>query len=513
MHISPVLLLANGELVVNIIILCLVLVIPFFSIILSLIYLNRMARIKEDCLAQAEDWEADLREVRPNSMDNLEAVSKVIDQEEDEILSQVWKDVLEDSQTFFKGRWLPPLESYLNPQAVEGPQLINLLSFRPPILFFSISILTATALWIYLRAMPTQFIPALALIPLAIGLASSLFLANSIQELRIVVDEKYQRIYRALSKALPIYNSQQGVALLVDEMLSHESELNDSIQRLEETTSKMATADFAQGISLSVRQIMSQEIAPPLRQASENLGDLARNLDQRQMTGMEKLAGDFSGQLSENLARHLGPLRQELMGLNQLMARTRDFIQESVTVLNSNREYNAKLNQEISQSLRLMTAAKNDLANEMSEVSQNAAIMSETSTKMSQSFAGKQEELASRIKDLDTAMRDALQVFSHGLKTSSASLELAGQLKQDQEQQFDEFSRQLSSLIVKLEEIDQGIKSSSASFTQESAKYVEETLQNFDQSLAEVVERLLFTASALRDAVDNLPASLKQIKN
>lgn len=513
MHFLATLLMANGELMVTIMIIFFALVIPFLLIVLSSVYLTRIARIKADSLAQAEDWEDDLREVRPNSIQNLEAVGKVVAQEEDEVLSQAWQDLVEDSKTFFKGRWLPPLETYLNPQSLEGDSVKNLLSFRSPILIFSVAVLAATALFVYLRSVPSRFMPALALIPFVVGLASTLFLANAVLELRFVLSEKYQRIYCALSKALPIYNSQQGVALLVDEMLEHESQLNDSVKRLEETTAQMAHADFAQGICLSVRQIMSQEVAPPLRQASEVLGDLARNLDQRQMTGMEKLAGDFSGQLSENLARHLGPLRQELLGLNQLMGRTRDFIQESVTVLNSNREYNARLNQEISQSLRLMTAAKNDLANEMSEVSQHVAIMSETGAKMSQSFSGKEEELADRIKDLASAMRDALQVFSHGLKASSESIELAGRLKQEQEQQFEEFSRQLSSLIANLEEIDQGIKTSSASFTQESAKYVQDTLQNFDQSLAEVVERLLFTASALRDAVDALPAALKQVKN
>lgn len=513
MHFSPTLLLAQGNLFEFILIIVFALLIPFILIILSGIYLSRMSHIKADSLAQVEDWEEDLSKLRPNSMANLEAVTACLAQEEDEDLDQAWRDLLEDSETMYKSRWLPPLANYLNLDSLEGPRVKNLLSFRVPILIFSVAALAATILFVYLVSMPSNYQPVLALIPLIIGLASSLFLFNGVSDLRLLVEEKYQRIYRALAKALPVYNSQQGVALLVDEMLSHESHLDDSIRRLEDTTNKMANADFAQGICSSVRQIMSQEVTPPLSQASEVLADLARNLDQRQMTGMENLAGEFSGQLANSLAQHLGPLRQELLNLNQLMGRTKDFIQESVTVLNTNREYNARLNQEISQSLRLMTAAKNDLANEMSEVSQQVAVMADTGSKMSESFAGKEDALADRIKDLSFAMRDALQVFSHGLKAASDSIELAGRLKQEQQAQYEDFSRQLSSLIVNLEEIDQGIKTSSANFTQESANYVKDTLHNFDQSLAEVVERLIFTASALRDAVDALPAVLKQIKN
>ena len=69
----------------------------------------------------------------------------------------------------------------------------------------------------------------------------------------------------------------------------------------------------------------------------------------------------------------------------------------------------------------------------------------------------------------------------------------------------------LAKLIVisELKEISETLRLSSKNFTQESAVYVNQTLKSFDQGLAEVVERLIFTASAIRDAVDALPVALR----
>ena len=82
-------------------------------------------------------------------------------------------------------------------------------------------------------------------------------------------------------------------------------------------------------------------------------------------------------------------------------------------------------------------------------------------------------------------------------------------MQDEQGRQNDDLHERLSNLISELKEISETLRLSSKNFTQESAVYVNQTLKSFDQGLAEVVERLIFTASAIRDAVDALPVALR----
>lgn len=505
---SYLLLQMTTEIISKVLFIALVIIVPIFLIVVSAIYILRMDKLKKFEQSQISQMEEEMKVLPPLSADNFTRLDLIFANENFEKQNLAWRDLREDSQRIYGDRWLLNPQDYLNEGRIENERTLNLLSFRPAVLIFSIALLSAVLVYTYFSS-NEAYNKAWALIPLAAGLTSTLFVYNAILELRYFMQNKYQRIYSAISKTVPVYDSHQGLSLLIDEMLKHESALDNSINEFKLSASKMANSDFSEGICKSVRSIMSQEVTPPIARAGRVLSDLAVNLDQRQMSGMENLSHEFSNQLAVNLAQHLQPLHTELSSLNQLVQDTRAYITSSVNVLNINREHNIQLNKEISESLRLMTLAKNDLANEMSDLSQHVSVMSETGSAMSRAFSGEEDNLAEKIKDLSLSLDHALEVFSQGLKGSSESIEMAGKLKLEQEKQYENVSTQLSRLITNIEELDRSIRNSGNKFTQKSDLYVNETLKAFDEGLAEVVERLIFTTSALREAVESLPRTLE----
>lgn len=156
-----------------------------------------------------------------------------------------------------------------------------------------------------------------------------------------------------------------------------------------------------------------------------------------------------------------------------------------------------------------MGQAKNDLANEMLELSDNIRVVSESSKAMSKTYAGEEYGLSEKIKQLAISMESSTTVLSQNLQGSSEILQLIHEMQDEQGRQNDDLHERLSNLISELKEISETLRLSSKNFTQESASYVNQTLKSFDQGLAEVVERLIFTASAIRDAVDALPVALR----
>jgi hypothetical protein len=59
-------------------------------------------------------------------------------------------------------------------------------------------------------------------------------------------------------------------------------------------------------------------------------------------------------------------------------------------------------------------------------------------------------------------------------------------------------------------ELNQAMEQAMDRFTQQTVQYVDQTLQQFDQGLAAFVERLAYTTTEIQDAVDALPAVLRQ---
>lgn len=488
-----------------------VVAIPLMLVLTAAWYLYRYKRQKAAYTARIETVIEALAPITSLTKENQEPVEDIFAELDWSQAKNRWQAIRRESESRFGGRWLPPLELYLNPETLLPTSLLNLLSQRPAILVFSIGLLAATLSFIYLKTFTSQFFPGLALIPLSVGCIAGLILYNVSRETGKSLEQACQNLQREIARVIPVYTSHSGTALLIDELVSHENKLQSGIEEFTKTSRAMADSDFSRGICQSVRQIMTEEVAPPLVEASQTLGQLAQSLDQRQMTGMEKLSREFSQQLTQDIQQQMLPFQEELTNLNRMMGRTKDFIEDSVEVLNSNRQQNIVLNKEIAESLKLMTLAKNDLANEMTTISDNITLLSETSDKMARSYAGEEDSLNEKIKELSATGREAIQVFSHSLKQASSSLALAGQLRDEQSKQHEEFSIQLSRVIQELEDIDAGLQRATNNFTTESNAFVKDSLQAFDQGLAEIVERLVFTATSLRDAVDTLPEALKAV--
>ncbi|MDO5016070.1 MAG: hypothetical protein Q4E09_03580 [Eubacteriales bacterium] len=488
------------------------LALPLVLIIITWLYLARIKRNEMNGEALLEALEHDLASLKGQDTANGERIATVIAARKEEKLGLAWAKLQVGAKACYQDRWFPPLEQQINPDNLADAHEENSLTYTPAILVGALGGLSSVLLYIYLSTVSSIYFTGVALLPLIIGIPAALLLANAAMVGSRQREAKYAQLRQLLSNLVPVYNTQNGIALLVDEMLAHESKLADSITEFQSSAAKMANADFSEGICRSVREIMSQEIAPPIAVASNSLADLARNLDQRQMTGMENLAKEFSAQLNQDLLSYLEPLHQELTGLNRLMGRTKDFVEASIDTLEASRGQNQALNRDISESLKLMTMAKNDLANEMSSIADDVQVLSDTTNKMAKAFAGEEDVLSDRIRDLSQVTKEALGVYSSGLQNAANSLKMAGELKAEQAEQHEEISIQLSKLITQLEEIDASLRSSASNFTQESNTYVNRTLQSFDEGLADVVERLIFTASALRDAVDALPEAIRHFK-
>lgn len=495
------------------IILSTVYIVPLILVIIAIAWLSRARRNKKRRLEEMEKFEEQMNLFVDCEMANLEEVQAALASFASPGLDNAFDSLCKDSDRRFNGEWMPPLAPLLSQSQQEDGPFYQADATVPAISIAFLGLLSGLFTYLYIRAEALNYVNALAFVPVLISLCAAAYLLHEGNELSQVKAQLVARLRLALTRALPIFNDHAGISRLIGEMTAHESAIDKRLDEFNKSAERLASGDFSEGICTSVRSIMSQEVAPPITQASKTLGDLAQNLDRRQMTGMEQLSGQFSHSVTKALAQHLEPLRRELQVMNQLMGQTHHFVQSNIQILEKSRDENIRLNHEISESLKLMTLAKNDLANEMLELTDNMRVVSATSEKMAASYAGEEASLSEKIKQLSASLEASLNTLSRGLDESSSALQLAANLRQDQKEQHDSYAEKLDRVSEELNEITETLRVTGKNFTQESATYVNQTLKSFDNGLAEVVERLIFTASAIRDAVDALPVALRSGKD
>ncbi|NLA81694.1 MAG: hypothetical protein GX849_02480 [Clostridiaceae bacterium] len=344
---------------------------------------------------------------------------------------------------------------------------------------------------------------------LALGLISALVLIWQANQIAGDLEDERDRFSLALTSRMPVFMDMTGVAVLVSEMIDYGEKIREEVQAFSSLADQLASGDFAEGINRSVRDIMSQEVAPPLNEANRALTDLAQSLAQKQEEGMADLADRFSSQLAEALALHLAPLPDKLQILHQVAAHSADMMEESVITLTRIRKENADINEDVRESLRLMTLAKNDLADEMASVSDSMEILAGTTEKMSALYADEETDLASHIQKLTEQLHLYSDKIGEGITESANAIEASVRMSASHNKNAAILLERLDEQLGMLEEINRQIDDNTTHFTKESAAYVSRTLEEYDVSLAEVVERLTFTTAEIRDAIDVLPQVIR----
>lgn len=346
--------------------------------------------------------------------------------------------------------------------------------------------------------------------PLAFGIACSLFLLWHEKKAVNSIEDAENELITALSLFAPVFRDQIGVAVLVSEIISYGEKMRQEVNAFTKLAEELATGEFAEGIKTSVREIMSEEIAPPLQEANHALTGLAVSLAEKQEKGMEELADIFSGSVAHALSVHLASLPDKLEILHRVAEHSADMMEEAKVSMEQSRAESKQINLDVQETLRLMALAKNDIADEMASISDNLEIIGASTDKMTALYAGEETNLAFHINRMSEQLKLYSEKLDLGIVESSKAIDASVKMSSVQNKNALVLLDRLNEQLGALEEVSRQISENTAHFTKESSEYVVRTLDEFEANLAEVVERLTFTTAEIRDAVDALPPAIRR---
>jgi ABC-type transporter Mla subunit MlaD len=137
-------------------------------------------------------------------------------------------------------------------------------------------------------------------------------------------------------------------------------------------------------------------------------------------------------------------------------------------------------------------------------------LLAQTSERLTAQQSGHETTLAAILDELGGKLDKHSGQLGNSLEESARAAAIAEDLSARQQESaravMELLTRQNNELIQTSEQLHTQIDH----FTSSSEKYVDRTLQNFDHGLAELVERMSYTVSEIRDAVDALPGALRQ---
>ncbi len=427
-------------------------------------------------------------------------------------LRRLGERIRETSEALYDGRWIAdPRDIYLTLDLFTT-QAMQIRTRLFAWLCFAIGSVAAA---VYIPVIASVDAPSSSfyiVLPLfVVGLIGGLYLLIlNERKTSLDIENCERRVTAALSSFVPVFQDKVGVATLVNEVIGYGEKMREEVKSFSLIADELVKGEFAEGIKAGVRDIMTEEIAPPLKESNYALTELATSLAEKQERGMEQLADKFSDSVAKSLSLHMSALPEKLQALHRVIDQSAIMMEESNRALEQAKQENMEVNRDVREVLRLMALAKDDMADEMAFISDNLAIIGASTDRMTALYAGEETNLAAHINRMTEQLRIYSEKLDKGIVESAKAIDASVEMSKTQNRQSMTLLDRLDAQLHALEELGSLISQNTTHFTRESSEYVVKTLDEFDANLAEVVERLTFTTAEIRDAVDALPPAIRR---
>lgn len=417
-------------------------------------------------------------------------------------LNRAIEQLRHDQNILYQQRWLPDPSRELTLDKLLSGTRLAALRLRPALSILSIGLISALVSLLLRIQQPLESTELMAVLPwppALLGIAAALMMgvqASTVSErLRYDLSE----LSSVIGLRVPVFGQQTGIAQLIDSFFNYDRQMVASLDQFNATAARLAESDMADGIRRSVEQVLFETVAPSLRDATTLLGDLATELSKRQEQGMTELAGRFANALSAEIAAHMGPVNRELTQLSGTMADIKNYTDYAVRSMELLKQDTATQQADIKTALNELSSARNQFQTNLSSLDQQLARFTDASTRLAATYSTHEHSLADTMTATAEQLKADQRVLNETLLRSSDVL-----------QQTHGISDQQQTVITQLTALEKTLQQTLTQFSEESETYVSRTMDQMDQGLAQIVERLAFATAEIRDAVEALPAVLRQ---
>ena len=497
----------------------------------SLYYLASNRRLFQRLNQSMLNASDDIRNLDRCDIANLPWIRETLDDPEFPLLGSAAEQMVEDSERLYQGKWIANPSRLFQLDNLLTRKEFTLISQEVPARVLALSLLASALFWllgsiIFENRSLGVLLPAS--LPLIIGFGFAAMLALSNDRTRRELSRSGQYLADLLMRRLPVFEELAGTAVLIDSFVRYDREMSESVAFLSETVERLVHNELSDAISENVRVVMQEDIAPSYQQAAAVLVDLASTITERQEAGMHELATDFSNNLSRTLADDLTALFQEMRVLTERFQESSNDVDMSLQALSDAAMLQENLQERSTVVLEQLASERDHWNEEIVTVRESLAQMSEMTSNLTALYSGESMNLGTRLETLSeelSAFSASIHVVLGGLadenqtlRSSMTELDKHGtrlledlrQLSLEMGQQSSNLARQSAQVNENLADLNMNLNESVRQFTVQLQSGVESTLNDFDESLAEVSMRLANTTGEIRDSLRQQQTTLRR---
>lgn len=508
----------------------LVLIVVLLLVGLALHYLAKMRRsftLLHNCLRYVAHQ---VTEIDSCDIVNLQKLSKIVSDNGFELLDSATKQLVDDSKRLYHGKWITKPSNVYNFDNLLTHQQYMLFTYEIPLQFVAISSLLSSIFWLSgfsFLADQSSVVLGISGLPVLLGAFMALIISITVQRNRYRLHQAINYLVEVTMRRIPVFEELAGTAVLIDSFVRYDREMNESVAYLAETVDKLGRSELAKEISANVHDVMLNEIAPAYQQASNALVDLAKELQNKQSTGMEVLAREFTAVVAQNLNEQLSGFYKEVDNLTARMQASATDIDLAMQNLAQAKEDQLSLQANTQQALQELANARIAWQQDMQQSGAAISSLAETAANLETIYTGEQNQLADRLNSLSSELQgfseEINQLISGLVKENNNTREVVEdlensnnrllsdlhQLSMEMTRNSDVLSRQSSQINDSLANLNEHLNQSINQFSYQLQAGVKNTLNEFDASLAEISLRLSNTTAEIKDSAQSITNSLR----
>ncbi len=487
----------------------------------SLYYLVRNRRFQlliMQTLSQTTDQIASLDRCH---IDNLEPTREALQNDAFPLLGAFGDKLVSDADRLYQGKWIQDPTPQLTIDRILTRADYRANSIEIPIQVLSVSVLATSVFLVFgLSGGDTASTTIrLSFLPAIVGAVFALVLFFQSYRNRQSMTRGLTHMAETIIEKVPVFRELAGTAALIESFFRYDRQMSESISVLAKTVDELTHNELAAALANNVKLVMEEEVAPPLTEAANTLSALATELTLRQEDGMRDLADHFASSLALSLDEQLRPFYQEISNLTQDLYEANKQTEISLGIMQEFKQQSNDIQQGLLHTIAELDEQRSNWQEDLHRSADATQSLAETSKRLAGLQAGTELGLRDSLQDLQSQ----IQELQDGLIRVTQGLHLENQQGRDTVREFSESSqrtlgdmRQLSKLLVDQTDLlagqneairasvgalEQGLNSSVATFSTQILSGVNQTLDTFDDGLAEISDRLSNTTAEINDTV------------
>ncbi|MDD3931673.1 MAG: hypothetical protein PHT04_05830, partial [Eubacteriales bacterium] len=256
--------------------------------------------------------------------------------------------------------------------------------------------------------------------------------------------------------------------------------------------------------------------------------------------------GQFADAVTSQIATHLTPVNRDIAQMSALMADVKNYIEVAMRAMDTTRAQTEAVQQTLHQSVDQLSQAHAIMQQDFETANSTVSDLSAASKLLTETYQQAEESMRTSLDQVSASFKTGADQLTELSRQATQSVEQAQLLVQNHtrltdsqietmQQQSGLFSEHIQTSIEnmlghmhdetdavathadaiskQLETLNQILDQTTQRFGDSSTAYVKQTLDQFDESLADITMRLTQTAQEIQDAVDALPAAIQRSVN